>query len=67
MAIDTKNKLDNVKGCPFCGRKPKVTINLNDLNNKVHVSCDGFPDCHANIFVIENDLETALEVWNRRV
>lgn len=62
--VEKKIKItfENLKPCPFCGRK--VKFEKDAFNTKQYnIVCE---NCHAGMGVC-GDIEQAVEVWNRRV
>lgn len=55
----------DIKPCPFCGRKPKIT----DLGQVKKLSCE-YSGCQIHPHIVytwqEEKEKKAIEAWNRR-
>ena len=54
--------LEKLKPCPFCGKKPKVHFQLDDIGD-YRVQCR---NCGASTGEIVYSKKEAIENWNKR-
>ena len=57
--------MEKPKPCPFCGHEPDVIPWIESLPDKHLVACSSL-DCKAHPVVSGDNINEAIEFWNRR-